>query len=117
MSHLSMLKRDDSKLKGLPLSNRACECCDMFCVEDIVHIINQCPYYEDERNELYRKIYDECPNVRRIFCMETKHIPYFLLGRAIPDLDINEMICLCRISCVYINRMYKKAISNRVGVG
>ena len=45
--HTSRLKWDDFRLKGLPLSNRACGFCDMFCVEDIIHIINQCPYYQD----------------------------------------------------------------------
>ena len=115
--HTSRLKRDDVRLKGLPLSNRVCEFCDMFCVEDIIHILNQCPYYHEERKEMYEKIYNECPNVRRIFRVEVKHIPYYLLGRVIPELDINEMIRFWITSCDYINRMYRKAISNRVGVG
>ena len=56
-------------------------------------------------------------HVKRIFCVESKYVPYYLLGRAIPGLDMDEMILLWRTSCDYINRMYRKAISNRVGVG
>ena len=117
LCHASRLKRDDFRLKGLPLSNRACEFCNSFCVEDIIHIINQCPYYCDERKRMYEKMYEECPNVKRIFCAEPKYVPYYLLGRAIPGLDMDEMILVWRTSCEYINRMYRKAISNRVGVG
>ena len=66
---------------------------------------------------MYEKIYNECPKVKRIFSKETKHVPYYLLGSEIPHLEEKEMICLLRISGDYISRMYKKAISNRVGVG
>ena len=43
--HASRLKRDDFRLKGLPMSNRTCVLCDMFCIEDVLHIVNQCPFY------------------------------------------------------------------------
>ena len=62
-------KKDNFRLKGLPMSNRTCIMCDMYCIEDIVHIINQCPYYFTERNhhrnDMYNRIYGECPRMKR----------------------------------------------------
>ena len=48
--HANLLKRDDCRLKRLPMSNRTCINCDMYCIEDITHILMQCPYYQDDRN-------------------------------------------------------------------
>ena len=43
--HTSLLKRDDYRLKGSPMSNRTCMMCDMYRIEDIVHVILQCPHF------------------------------------------------------------------------
>ena len=48
-------------LKGCFSSNRACTMCDMYC---IVHIINQCPFYQMGRVEKYEEIYRGCPNAK-----------------------------------------------------
>ena len=42
---------------------------------------------------------------------------YYLLGRRVQGVDDDEMMCLWRISGYHISKMYKKAISNRVGIG
>ena len=47
------------------MSNRTCIMCDMYCIEDIVCIINQCPYYFTERNDMYNRMYGECPRMER----------------------------------------------------
>ena len=60
--HASVLKTDDFRLKGLPMSNRTCIMCDMFCVEDILLIITKCPYYQKERDHMYEEIFKNCPN-------------------------------------------------------
>ena len=39
--HASLLKSDDFRLKCSPLSNRTCTKCDMYRIEDIVHVITQ----------------------------------------------------------------------------
>ena len=40
--HASLHKKDD-------LSHKTCIMCDLYCIEDIIHIISQCPYYHKER--------------------------------------------------------------------
>ena len=82
--HASNLKRDDYRLKGSTMSSRTHIMCDMYCIEDILHIINQCPYYEEERASMYEEIYKRCPNAKKTFEENRGEAPYFLLGRRIP---------------------------------
>ena len=76
-----------------------------------MHIINQCPFYDSERNSMYDEIYKICPNAKRLCDKDVGLIPYFLLCRRIPEMEENEMIWFWIISGELINRMYKKAIS------
>ena len=59
LCHASLLREMIADLKGCLSSNRACTMCDMYC---IVHIINQCPFYQIGRVEKYEEIYRRCPN-------------------------------------------------------
>ena len=115
--HSSQLKRDDYRLKGLPMSNRTCSNCDMYCIEDILHIISQCPFYYNEQSAMIEAIYRYCPNVRGIFEEDPANVPYYLLGREVPSCSDDEMMCLWSISGDAITRMYKKAVAVKTGIG
>ena len=115
--HASLLKKDDYRLKGMSMSNKTCIQCDMFCVEDILHVIFQCPFYYPERCKMFDEIYEICPNAKRLCENNVELIPYFLLGRRIPGMEENEMLWFWSISGVFVNTMYKKAISSRKGIG
>ena len=119
LCHASRLKRDAYRLKGLPMSNRTCIMCNMYCIQDIMHIINQCPYYVTERNGMYERIlvYRECPSVKKILENETRLVPYYVLGRRVVGVNDEDIICLWGKSGEYISNMYKKAISNIMGIG
>ena len=67
LCHTSLLKRDDYRLKGLLMSNRTCINCDMYCIEDVMHILTQCPFYQEDRNEMYKEIFVKCPNAEEFF--------------------------------------------------
>ena len=82
--HTSRLKKDDFRLKGLSMSNRTCIMCDMYSIEDIIHLLTQCPYYRKDRDMMYAEIFRECPNAMKSFKENRGEIPYFLLGRGIP---------------------------------
>ena len=115
--HTSRLKRDDFRLKGLSMSNRTCIMCDMYCIEDIIHLLTQCPYYQEDRDRMYAEIFRECPNALMSFEEKRCEIPYFLLGRRIPLWEEEELIRLWCISGTAICNMYRKAIASRTGIG
>ena len=115
--HASLLKRDDCRLKGLAMSDRTCTNCDAYCMEDILHIITQCPYYCKERVLMYDEIFKKCPNAKTIFDDESANIVNYLLGRKIPSLTDKEMLCLWCTSGNAIAMMYRRAIASRKGIG
>ena len=114
--HASLLKSDDVRLKGMPTSNKTCIMCDHYCIEDIRHILIQCPYYHVERSEMYEEIFIKCPNAKRIFEQNRENAIFFLLGREIPFLGEEEMYTLWCISGKMISKMYKKAVTDRLGI-
>ena len=82
--HASLLKQDDPRLKRLSLSNRTCIACDMYSVEDIFHVIMQCPAYQEDRKILLDEITRKCPNDKETFEKEPGNSIYYLLVRKIP---------------------------------
>ena len=117
VSHASQLKRDDYRLKGLTMSARTCTNCDHFCIEDITHIVLQCPYFNEDRTMMYDGIFSNCPNAEKVFKEESANIIYYLLGKKIPSFEDEEMLRLWCISGSAISKMYRRVISNRTGVG
>ena len=117
MCHASLLKRDDCRLKGLYVSNRTCTNCEMYCLEDIHHIVMQCPYYQCDRNDMYDEINKNCPNVKVLLEGDSTNILYYLLGRKLTPICDEEMLFFWCISGNSISRMYRKAIASRTGVG
>ena len=65
--HASLLKKYDLSLKGSTMSHKTCTMCNLYCIEDIIHIISQCPYYHKERTEMYNEIYRKCPKAKDVF--------------------------------------------------
>ena len=89
----------------------------MYCIEDIVHILTQCPYYQEDRDLMYKEIFDVCPNVRDVLEKESAHVAYYLLGKKICSINDKEMLCFWCISGNAISRMYRKALASRTGIG
>ena len=99
------------------MSNRTCSNCDLYCVEDINHIVVQCPFYQADRELMYDEIFRKCPNVKEILDEDSSNIIYSLLGKNLNSICDEEMLCFWCISGNAIFRMYRKAIASRTGVG
>ena len=115
--HTSLLKQDDFRLKGMPMSNRTCTLCDMFEIESIIHILSQCTHFYKERDEMYNEIYIRCPKTREVFTKNQGQITYYLLGKDIPELNDDEMVTVWIIAGKTICNMYRMTIKERSGIG
>ena len=115
--HASLLKRDDYRLKNLPMSSRTCTKCDHYCIEDIVHIVLQCRYFQPIMNDLYDKIYKAFPEAKVIFDENPTEVMYYLLGMHIPGFEESEMVRLWTISGNAICKVYRELTMDRKGVG
>ena len=58
LCHSSNLRNDDCKLKGETRTHKLCTLCDNYAVEDVRHIVLQCPYFDVERNSMFEDIYN-----------------------------------------------------------
>ena len=56
LSHASLLKTDDVRLKGSSIAARFCNMCDHAAMDDARHLILQCPDWQEERAEMMREI-------------------------------------------------------------
>ena len=115
--HTSLLKVDDYRLKDQPPSSKTCELCDLYAVENIFHLLMQCPGMYDEQEAMYDHIYRNAPEIRKIFTDEPIFVFFWLLGRNIPDINEKHHIAPRRIAGRWIYRIYHKAVHNRSGVG
>ena len=110
----SRLKSDDYTFKDQLISIRSCELCNQFIAEDVKHVVLECDRTEHLRVEMFEKIQS---TTSIDIVNRTDNILFTLLGRNIPDVPIQEMMKVWKVSCKYISRMYWKAIANRSGIG
>ena len=117
MCHASWLKCDDVRLKGLTPSHRMCSECDMYVLENIVHLVMQCPMHENDRVIMYGALYDFDPSLIGMFSDSPEKILYWLLGREIDGKSEAYMFGFWCISGNAIFNMYRKVCASRTGVG
>ena len=101
--YCSRLKWDDCSLKGKPASFKICSHCDLYILENLNHILMQCPYNQPEFTSLIGEITAECCDVVRAFASEPSKIFYWLLGKSIPGVDVAQMNVMRVIAGTSIN--------------
>ena len=76
----SKLKATDYRLKGKSFSYKICIKCDLGIRETIQHLVMECPFYIDERNQMYtefKNLEDETVN---LILEEPQQVFYTLMG-------------------------------------
>ena len=116
ISHASLLKCDDVRLKHLPYGNKACSLCDHYQTEDISHVIMQCPGTQLLRNEMFAEIAScaDADSVMREYAPETMSI---LLGKLPVGGRYEAFEKLWCISGKHICEIYKYVLAQRQGIG
>ena len=119
LSHASRLKCDDIRLKGLTHSHKACSDCDLFQVEDLFHVIMQCPGKDKLRRDMYLELTQVNDQLEEIFADKPQDVFGWLIGKPIESLDRYDMHNVWLISGKYICEMYKQICmkKDKVGVG
>ena len=111
ITHASLLKGDDGRLRRKPFGVRACTMCELHSQEDTNHMIMQCPAHENSRISMYNEI-------NEIYALDVGECTLgILLGRRLPNKTVEEMLPLWLISSSHIYAMYKCTINNRRGIG
>ena len=107
----SLLKANDLRLKNKSFWSKACVRCDLSSLEDIRHIVMQCPYFEYIRQEMFDEIEQLNCNSISNSLRSGVDILLILLGKQPADVPIESMMNMCLISGKHITRMYDQAIT------
>ena len=113
----SRLKADDYRLKGSPQSAIACTLCDSYSIENIKHIVMQCPYFESTRVNLRRELDSLDPVFEGNLRQNPSMSFYWMLGGQMEGLSFEEMFNFWIVTWKSINSMYTTTVKSRVGIG
>ena len=116
VSHTSLLKCDDVRLKSLPRCNRICSLCELFCIEDSYHIVLQCPGTQNLRTDMFFEL-EADPNIKDVLNENQNDVMLVCMGKRPDDVIDSVMDKLWCISGSHINGIYKYVLNQRKGVG
>ena len=105
----SMLKSHDLKLKRSSYWSRCCNRCDLSVVEDPWHIVMQCPFYGDYRNDMYSEFERLNDDAINEILNDPGDVYNVLMGKHPPNAHMEDMIKIWSISGKHICRMYNSA--------
>ena len=113
----SRLKCDDPLLKGTSTSSRMCTNCDLGVVENMYHMIMQCPYTEDVRVSMYKEIEKGAVDFSTRMISNPPSAFAWLVGKTMEDMDIDTICRGLEIAGLHIGIMYRRVINSRKGIG
>ena len=115
--HASKLKSDDLRLKSLTPSHRMCSNCDLYLVEDLYHIIMQCPSTEAYMNDMLKNIVDIDESIKSEFENNPSEVFGWLIGKNIPNVGRDIMYRVWLVSGEFIANKYNQICKERSGIG
>ena len=115
--HASKLKSDDVRLKSLTLSHRICPYCDLYIVEDLYHVVMQCPGSETHMREMLDKITRINETIKSEFERNPNEVFAWLIGKDAPNIGREDMYKVWIISSEFIAKKYNQICKDRSGIG
>ena len=115
VSHSSMLRMDDVRLKCRPISQRFCMFCDLAAPEDARHFIMECPKWQVLRNNMFDCISDIHDGSGQAILGAQCDILLVLLGRPLQGVSADQMINVWYISATDISDMYNERLREGKG--
>ena len=76
-----------------------------------------CTYLDESRQRFFNELRSTPNNTGNIILDGTDPILEFLLGKAHPYIDNDDMIPFWIIACRWISRIYQNILANRNGIG
>ena len=115
VSHESLLKTNDVRLKGSPAAARFCNSCNLAAMDDARNLIMQCPAWQEERTDMMREI-SVIPDGSGHALLESQcDLVYVLMGKSAKGCTFEQMVIVWSISARYITRMYNRRIKEGIG--
>ena len=98
-------------------SHRTCTYCNQYLVEDLFHVVMQCPRNEMTRMTMINCITDIDEAIRTAFEGEPNEVFNWLVGKEIPTINRDLLHKMWLISGKSIDRIYSQICKDREGIG
>ena len=109
----SLLKTADTRLKNRSLASRFCEKCDLSSEETAMHIVMQCPFFEEDRRKMFAEMEDlACREIDEIL-NDAANIFLHLMGKHPPNVSFDVMYEFWVLVASHISYMYRSVITGR----
>ena len=115
ISHSSMLRVDDVRLKGRPMAARFCGFCDLAAQENVRHLVMECPRWQARRNVMFREIGNIDDGSGQAILDAQGDILLVLLGKSVEGFSEEQMCKLWHIAMVHISDMYNERVREGIG--
>ena len=115
LAHSSLLRVDDVRLKGRPLSARFCTFCQLAAPEDARHFVMECPRWQLLRNLLFGEITSIEDGSGQAILDAQCDVLLVLLGKTVEGFSPEQMHKVWCISARNISKMYIERIREGIG--
>ena len=97
--------------------SKRCELCESFELEDAKHLILNCPYVNDIRQNMFMEINNTCNGIGEQFIQNSDNLYVTLLGRVNPMFSEEINFEILGIIPGHVYQMYAMFIRERNGIG
>ena len=115
LSHASILKDDDVRLKGSPMFSKFCEDCDLGVVDDVRHLVLQCPKRQVKRTEMMNAIENIPDGCDPVLLNSRYDLVIALLGGLGNTFTYEQKSMILAISADYISKVYYEKVKDGIG--
>ena len=111
--NVSLLKSDNYLLDNAVFSKKVCERCDDFVLEDAKHVILQCASTNELRVEMFLEIERMPDGIGKHIVDSSEDILATILGKFCNTVSVQHMVEFWKITCTYVDKMYRSCINGR----
>ena len=111
----SKLKVDDVRLKGSPIFAKFCNHCDNAALDDVRHLVLQCPEWQPIRNDMLYAIESIPDGSGQILLNSQCDLTLTLLGKPCADLTADQMDRIWETAAIHIAKMYDRKLKQDIG--
>ena len=115
ITHSSLLKTDDVRLKGQTIAARFCDRCEHASMDDVRHLVLQCPSLQDARNAMFRELSEVDNGRSHVILASPGDTLYLLLGKIADGFSIEVMVSFWTVAARHIASMYYEKIMKGIG--
>ena len=115
VTHSSVLRNDDVRLKGAPLGASLSDKCDLAALDDARHLVMQCPDLQRQRGDIMGEIAGLEGGFGPAIPNSGEDLLYVLLGKTVEGFTWEQMVSVWKISSKHTASMYKAKIKSGTG--